>query len=73
MFSSKLLAQACVLWSCGATSEDQIAVLCNIGIPAERLRVERMAVLYRKNKFLVYPLEWRAYKQFSEYIATHKL
>lgn len=73
VFASRLLAPACVLWGCGATSADQIASLCNISLPAAQFRAERMSILYQRNKFLVSPLEREVYKQFSEYIKTHRL
>lgn len=73
VFASRLLAPACVLWGCGATSADQIASLCNISMSAAQFRADRMVNLYQRNKFLVSPLERQVYKQFSEYIATHKL
>lgn len=73
VFASRLLAPACVLWGCGATSAEQIARLCDISLKAAQFRAERMAILYQRNKFLVSPLERDVYKQFAEYIETHKL
>lgn len=73
VFASRLLAPACVLWGCGVTSPEQIARLCDISMKAAQFRAERMTVLYQRNKFLVSPLEREVYKQFSEYIKTHRL
>lgn len=73
VFASRLLAPACVLWGCRATTAEQIASLCNISIQAAQFRAARMAVLYQRNKFLTSPLERQVYNQFSNYIMTHKL
>ena len=73
VFASRLLAPACVLWGCGVTSPEQIARLCDISMKAAQFRADRMTVLYQRNKFLVSPLEREVYKQFSEYIETHRL
>lgn len=72
VFASRLLAPACVLWGCGATSPEQIARLCDISLQAAQFRADRMNVLYQRNKFLVSPLEREVYKQFLEYIETHR-
>lgn len=73
VFASRLLAPACVLWGCGATSAEQISELCGISLQAAKFRAERMEILYQRNKFLVSPLEREVYKQFLEYIETHRL
>lgn len=73
VFASRLLAPACVLWGCGVTSPEQIAQICDISLQAAQFRAERMAILYQRDKFLVSPLERDVYKQFAEYIETHKL
>ncbi|MBO5340518.1 MAG: ImmA/IrrE family metallo-endopeptidase [Oscillospiraceae bacterium] len=73
VFASRLLAPACVLWGCNARTPEQIAGLCDISLQAARFRAERMAVLYQRGKFLISPLERQVYRQFSDYIATHKL
>lgn len=73
VFASRLLAPACVLWGCGVTSPEQIVQLCDISPQAAKFRAERMEILYQRNKFLASPLEREVYKQFSEYIETHKL
>lgn len=73
VFASRLLAPACVLWGCGVTSPEQIAQLCDISLQAAQFRAGRMTVLCQRNKFLVSPLEREVYKQFSEYIKTHRL
>lgn len=73
VFASRLLAPACVLWGCNARTAEEIATLCDISLQAARFRAERMAVLYRRDKFLTSPLEREVYRQFADYIAGHKL
>lgn len=73
VFASRLLAPACVLWGCNARTAKEIATLCDISLQAARFRAERMAVLYRRDKFLTSPLEREVYRQFADYIAGHRL
>lgn len=69
VFASRLLAPACVLWALDARTPEEIAALCHISHQAATFRAERMAILYRRGKFLMSPLERQAYAQFSEFIA----
>ena len=73
VFASRLLAPACVLWGCGAKTPEEIATMCDISYQAAQFRVERMKLLYERNKFLTSPLEREVYQQFSDYIVGHKL
>ena len=73
VFSSRLLAPACVLWGCGAKTPEQIAALCDISHQAAQFRAQRMKLLYRRNKFLTSPLERQVYQQFEDYIEANKL
>ena len=73
VFASRLLAPACVMWGCGVRTADDIMLLCDISRQAAEFRMQRMNELYRRNKFLLSPLEQKVYKQFSEYIHSHKL
>ena len=72
VFASRLLAPACVLWALDARTPEEIAALCRISHQAAAFRAERMAELYRRNKFLVSPVERQVYEQFSEFIARNR-
>ena len=68
VFASRLLAPACVLWGLNLHTAEEIANVCKISLSAAQVRAERMAVLYKRNKFLTSPLEQQVYKQFEDYI-----
>lgn len=68
VFASRLLAPACVLWGCGVQTKHDIVHLCQISESAAQLRMERMKILYQRDKFLTSPLEQQVYKQFYPYI-----
>lgn len=68
-FAIDLLAPACVLWGLNLHTPEEIAEACNISITSARLRAERMGILYKRNKFLLHPLEQQLYKQFESFIA----
>lgn len=73
VFAARLLAPACVLWGCGVRSAENIQQLCQISRQAAEYRMARMRVLYERGRFLTSPLERAVYRQFAEYIETHKL
>lgn len=73
IFASRLLAPACVLWGCGARSADDIAKLCNISRQSAEYRMERMNILYKRDRFLISSLERQVYKQFYIYINNNHL
>lgn len=73
VFASRLLAPACVLWGCHVQSADDIMELCGISRQAAEYRMERMRLLYARNKFLVSPKERQLYDQFRAYIEEHRL
>ena len=73
IFASRLLAPACVLWGCGVKTAEEIQQLCNISRQAAEYRMERMRILYARNKFLTSPLERRVYSQFEDYIQKNKI
>lgn len=70
VFASRLLAPACVLWGLNLHTPEGIAKACNISLPAAKIRSERMDILYKRNKFLISPLEQQVYNNFSEFIDT---
>lgn len=68
MFAARVLAPACVLWGLGFHTADEIAEVCRISHAAAKIRAERMALLYKRNKFLADPLEKEVFGQFEEFI-----
>lgn len=72
MFASRLLAPACVLWGLDLHTTDEIAKACNITKKAAQVRADRMATLYKRNKFLTSPLERKVFKNFSDSIRNYK-
>lgn len=56
-FAIDVLAPACVLWGLNLHTAEDISRVCNISVTAAQKRAERMAVLYKRNKFLISPLE----------------
>jgi len=72
MFAARLLAPACVLWGLDLHTGDEIAQVCNISMAAAKIRAERMALLYGRQKFLTDPLERKVYEQFKGYIERTK-
>lgn len=73
VFASRLLAPACVLWGCGASTAEEISTLCGISLQCAQIRAERMDALQKRGKFLTDPLEHRVYEQFQPFIAAHRL
>lgn len=72
VFSSRLLAPACVLWALNARTPEEIAALCQISYQAASFRAERMAILYERGKFLSSPLERQVYDQFRDFICRKR-
>lgn len=68
VFASRLLAPACVLWGLNVNSADEIAQLCDISPTAAEYRWQRMQELYKRNKFLIAPLEREVFNQFQKFI-----
>lgn len=72
MFASRLLAPACVLWGLNLHTVDEIAQICNISKKAAQVRADRMATLYKRNKFLTSPLEREVFNNFRDFINQNK-
>lgn len=70
IFASRLLAPACVLWGLDLHTADEIQKICDISISAAKIRAERMSVLYKRNKFLISPLERQVFDNFKDYIKS---
>ena len=68
VFASRLLAPACVLWGLKVQSADEISQLCDISPTAAEYRWQRLQELYKRNKFLVAPLEREVFNQFQKFI-----
>lgn len=68
IFASRLLAPACVLWALGLKSSDEIASVCDISQTAAKFRAERMVTLYKRNRFLIAPLERAVYNNFKTFL-----
>ena len=73
VFASRLLAPACVLWGCQVKSTEDIIKLCDISYAAAKFRMQRMNILYARNKFLTSPLERQVYENFKAFIKLHKI
>ena len=71
IFASRLLAPACVLWGCQVKCADDIVRLCDISYAAAEFRMNRMHELYKRNKFLISPLERKVYRNFKTFIKHH--
>ncbi len=68
-FAARLLAPACALWGLDLHRPEEIMEQCQIPRPAAEYRARRMAVLYRRQRFLTSPLERRLHRQFQPYLA----
>ena len=71
IFASRLLAPACVLWGCEVQSAEDIMKLCDISYQAAAFRMERMKVLYARDKFLTSPLERIVFDNFRPFIRRY--
>lgn len=71
-FAARLLAPACVLWALDLHTPEDIARVCDISLPAAQFRAQRMEVLYRRQKFLISPLERAVYEQFRSFICPEE-
>lgn len=71
-FAARLLAPACVLWGLDVHTPEEIISLCHISRQAAIFRADRMEELYRRNKFLVSPLEREVYQQFQPFIQGYQ-
>ncbi len=71
-FAADFLAPACVLWGLDIHDANEIQKICNVSHTSAEIRAERMAVLYKRNKFLLSPLERKVFENFSEFIKNNK-
>ena len=68
VFSRGILAPACVLHALNVTTAEEIMRLCDISQISANIRLERMQELYKRQKFLISPLERKVYEQFKDFI-----
>lgn len=83
VFAARLLAPAIVLRDLGVSNAQQIAEICQISQTAAEYRMQRLQILYNREKrflsergyscFGLSPLEKDIEKQFKRYIHKHKL
>lgn len=71
-FAARLLAPACVLWGLDIHTPEEIMELCHISRQAAQFRAMRMEELYRRDKFLVSPMERKVYQQFQPFIQEYR-
>lgn len=71
-FAARLLAPACVLWGLDVHTTEEIMELCHISRQAAQFRAQRMEELYRRNKFLMSPLEREVYRKFQPFIRGYR-
>lgn len=71
-FAARLLAPACVLWGLGVHTPEEIMELCWISRPAAEFRAQRMAELYRRDKFLTSAAERKVYRQFQPFMESRR-
>lgn len=67
-FAARLLAPACVLWGLDVHTAEDIMDLCQISRASAEFRAQRMAELYRRDKFMTSALERQVYRQFQPFI-----
>ena len=76
--AARILSPACVLWGIGIGSAEEISKLCDISLEAAHWRMQRMKLLYEREKeflctkgkscFLLSALERKVYEQFLAFI-----
>ena len=69
IFASRLLAPACVLHALQMNSAEEIATLCGLSLQAAQIRMKRLQVLEKRNKWGTSPLERKIVEQFTPFIA----
>ncbi|MCD8036381.1 MAG: hypothetical protein LUE88_03225 [Clostridiales bacterium] len=68
VFARDLLMPATVLFSIGAESPSDIAVICETALEDAETRAVRMSELRERNKFNQHPLEQQTKEQFKKFI-----
>ena len=60
---------ACVLAKLKVNTADEISQLCNVSSTSASIRMERMKILYQRNKFGLHPLERQVLENFELFIS----
>lgn len=72
MFAARFLAPSVVLWALDVHAADEITALTGLSRQAAEFRARRMEILYKRNRFLLHPLERRVYRQMMPFIQERK-
>lgn len=71
MFAARLLVPACVLAALQIRTPEQIMELCGLSYTAAKVRADRMALLYERDKFGTHRLERQLMKQFEPFVKSY--
>ena len=69
VFARDILMPACVLAKLKVNTADEISQLCNVSSTSASIRMERMKILYQRNKFGLNPLERQVLENFELFIS----
>ena len=72
VFAARLLCPSVVLRALNIRSPEEIMTACHVSYSCAVNRAQRMEELYRRDKFLVSPLEREVLKNFQEFIERHR-
>lgn len=72
MFAGRVLCPSCVLWGLNLHTAEEISKACRVSLASAQIRAARMEILYKRNKFLISPLEREVYKNFENYIKNNR-
>jgi Zn-dependent peptidase ImmA (M78 family) len=72
IFASRFLSPACVLWGLDIRTAADIERVCVLSEETAGFRAERMAELYKRDKFLTNSLETQVFEQFKAFIKEQK-
>ena len=72
VFARDILMPACVLAKLKVNTADEISQLCNVSSTSASIRMERMKILYQRNKFGLHPLERQVLENFESFISEKK-
>ena len=70
IFARDLLMPACILAALDVHTPEDIMRICDVSYLSACIRAERLALLYRRGKFGVHPLERQVLAQFRDFITT---
>lgn len=67
-FASRILMPVCVLNELNVSTVEQIIRLCNVSKSSAKIRLERLNLLKKRNKFMTSDLEKQVLDNFKSYI-----